>query len=235
VTGGFWGVLGVSGSQLTLDDCDVLETGGPAVRLDGVKGASIVRSRFSRCTIGLDVDNGSEALVEDATITGATIGVQILSGANPTLRRCAIRDSAHQGVMADRNARGIVERCEISGSGWCGVGIHSGSQPVVRGCKIYGARGEKGENGMGVEISFGGLGIIEDCEILDNRLHGVYVLLDGAPTVRRCTVTGNGGGGLVLGDKGKGMIAECNVYRNRGGSVVRTGAVGTVLRDCRTD
>ena len=235
VTTGFWGVLGTVGTNLTLDDCDVYETEGPAVRLDGTQAASIVRSRLGRSPTALEVVNSGEALVEDTTLSTAAIGVRIDTGANPTLRRCIVRDCTRHGVMADVNARGLVDRCEISGCGWCGVGVYSGSQTVIRGCKISGTRGDKGEYGVGVEVSYSGLGTIEDCEIMDNRHHGVYVLGDGAPTVRRCKVTGNGGGGLVLGDKGKGTITECDVYRNRGGSVVRTGTVSTVLRDCRTD
>lgn len=78
--------------------------------------------------------------------------------------------------------------------------LRSGSNPVIRRNKIWG-----GKNG-GVLIYNSGLGIIEDNEIFDNAMAGVWIKTESNPILRRNKIHDGHEGGICIFNNGKGKL-----------------------------
>lgn len=81
---------------------------------------------------------------------------------------------------------------------FCCFLFRSGSNPVIRRNKIWG-----GKNG-GVLIYNGGLGIIEENEIFDNAMAGVWIKTESNPILRRNKIHDGHEGGICIFNNGKG-------------------------------
>lgn len=73
----------------------------------------------------------------------------------------------------------------------------TGSNPVIRGNKIWG-----GQNG-GVLVYNGGLGLLEQNEIFDNAMAGVWIKTDSNPTLKRNKIFDGRDGGICIFNGGK--------------------------------
>lgn len=84
--------------------------------------------------------------------------------------------------------------------------IRTGSNPVIRGNKIWG-----GQNG-GVLVYNSGLGLLEQNEIFDNAMAGVWIKTDSNPTLKRNKIFDGRDGGICIfnGGKGKKSYSICN-------------------------
>ena len=71
---------------------------------------------------------------------------------------------------------------------------------MIRRNKIWG-----GKNG-GVLIYNGGLGIIEDNEIFDNAMAGVWIKTESNPILRRNKIHDGHEGGICIFNNGKGEL-----------------------------
>lgn len=78
--------------------------------------------------------------------------------------------------------------------------FRTGSNPVIKGNKIWG-----GQNG-GVLVYNGGLGILEQNEIFDNAMAGVWIKTDSNPTLKRNKIYDGRDGGICIFNGGKGKI-----------------------------
>lgn len=74
----------------------------------------------------------------------------------------------------------------------------TGSNPIIRGNKIWG-----GQNG-GVLVYNGGLGLLEQNEIFDNAMAGVWIKTDSNPTLKRNKIFDGRDGGICIFNGGKG-------------------------------
>ena len=77
--------------------------------------------------------------------------------------------------------------------------FRTGSNPVIRGNKIWG-----GQNG-GVLVYNGGLGLLEQNEIFDNAMAGVWIKTDSNPTLKRNKIFDGRDGGICIFNGGKGI------------------------------
>lgn len=77
--------------------------------------------------------------------------------------------------------------------------FRTGSNPVIRGNKIWG-----GQNG-GVLVYNGGLGVLEQNEIFDNAMAGVWIKTDSNPTLKRNKIFDGRDGGICIFNGGKGI------------------------------
>ena len=80
----------------------------------------------------------------------------------------------------------------------CLCNIRTGSNPVIRGNKIWG-----GQNG-GVLVYNSGLGLLEQNEIFDNAMAGVWIKTDSNPTLKRNKIFDGRDGGICIFNGGKG-------------------------------
>lgn len=76
--------------------------------------------------------------------------------------------------------------------------LRTGSNPVIRGNKIWG-----GQNG-GVLVYNSGLGLLEQNEIFDNAMAGVWIKTDSNPTLKRNKIFDGRDGGICIFNGGKG-------------------------------
>ena len=77
--------------------------------------------------------------------------------------------------------------------------FRTGSNPLIKKNKIWG-----GQNG-GILVYNGGLGIIEQNEIFDNAMAGVWIKTDSNPTLRLNKIYDGRDGGICIFNGGKGM------------------------------
>lgn len=83
--------------------------------------------------------------------------------------------------------------------------FRTGSNPVIRGNKIWG-----GQNG-GVLVYNSGLGLLEQNEIFDNAMAGVWIKTDSNPTLKRNKIFDGRDGGICIFNGGKGMyLNDCS-------------------------
>ena len=59
-----------------------------------------------------------------------------------TLEKCAIFDSASEGVLVSDSGRGVFTECEIYGNRKSGVMVNSAAQPQFDRCTIFGGRAD---------------------------------------------------------------------------------------------
>lgn len=83
----------------------------------------------------------------------------------------------------------------------CVYFFRTGSNPIIRGNKIWG-----GQNG-GVLVYNGGLGLLEQNEIFDNAMAGVWIKTDSNPTLKRNKIFDGRDGGICIFNGGKGECA----------------------------
>lgn len=87
-------------------------------------------------------------------------------------------------------------------------GFRTGSNPVIRGNKIWG-----GQNG-GVLVYNSGLGLLEQNEIFDNAMAGVWIKTDSNPTLKRNKIFDGRDGGICIFNGGKGMFLKTKLLYN---------------------
>lgn len=75
----------------------------------------------------------------------------------------------------------------------------TGSNPHIKKNKIWG-----GQNG-GILVYNGGLGVIEQNEIFDNAMAGVWIKTDSNPLLRHNKIHDGRDGGICIFNGGKGM------------------------------
>jgi F-box protein 11 len=217
--------------QLVLEDCAITSDSLACVAIHGATADPILR----RCRIhdgatgGVFVWDGGRGTVEDCDVHGHVFaGVEIKSGANPTLRRCVIRDQPkHNGVMVWDRGKGLFEDCEITANGYADVRVSDESTPTFRRCRIHHGKAS------GVYFCEKGQGLFEDCTIHDHVNAEVEVKQESNPTLRRCHVRDGKVGGIFLYENARGLIEDCEISgAPTGGVEIKQGA-DPVVRRCR--
>ncbi|KAB7508077.1 F-box only protein 11 [Armadillidium nasatum] len=84
----------------------------------------------------------------------------------------------------------------------------TGSNPHIRWNKIWG-----GQNG-GVLVYNGGLGCLEENEIFDNAMAGVWIKTDSNPVLKRNKIFDGREAGVCIFNGGRGILEENEIFRN---------------------
>jgi nitrous oxidase accessory protein NosD len=182
----------------------VAKTDGPAAPVPAV---SLLRGR---------------TWVEDCEITGGGDGIWVQVAAEPTVRRCKLRDCGRYGVWVAQGATGTFESCEIARAGT--AGLRAIGNPQFLGCEIVGSRGD------GAELS-DGEAVFERCRVHGNAQCGIYVNGSGSPIFRDGQIHANQSAGVLITDQGRATLEKSAIEENQNSGVeVRGGA--TTLRRC---
>src|SRR5438094_538905 len=128
--------------QLTFLDCWVTSRSWSCVGIHGEAADPIIR----RCTLhhssqaGLLVKEGGRGHIEDCTIIGNQVAVEVRQGSRPSLRGCIMREHPQHGVYIHTDAEATLESCEISE---CenGVFVSEKGSVLLHHCRIHDARG----------------------------------------------------------------------------------------------
>jgi F-box protein 11 len=118
--------------------------------------------------------------------------------------------------------------CIVTSTPFSCIGIHnSAAQPTIRNCII------RDGNQCGILIYDQGAGIIEDCEILANKLAGIEVRTGSRPQMRRCKIHDGQASGLSVHSQAEGIYEDCEFFANKlSGIIVKTGG-NPLVRRCK--
>ncbi|WP_101896991.1 right-handed parallel beta-helix repeat-containing protein [Embleya scabrispora] len=152
------------------------------IHLGGTGTARVHASAAHRCGIGLRVDEGIDAVVEDAgfAATGRA-GIEVGPDARPTLRRVRVARAGTAGVVVHERAAPVLEDCAVTDSAGSAMVVWTDAAPVVRAGALTGA----GKNG--VYLKGGAGGEFTDCVLAGSAYPAVYVAAGAAPVLRACT------------------------------------------------
>ncbi|WAR19120.1 FBX11-like protein [Mya arenaria] len=205
-------------------------------------------------------ENGRGQFIENKIHSNNFAGVWITSNSDPTIRKNEIYNG-HQGggmpwlafrsvltatplydttkfTMASMHEKGqgLIEENEVFGSplapllssdvtGYT-VENRTGSNPLIRRNKIWG-----GQNG-GILVYNSGLGMIENNEIFDNAMAGVWIKTDSNPVLRHNKIHDGRDGGICIFNGGKGILEENDIFRNaQAGLLISTQSHPTLRRN----
>jgi F-box protein 11 len=85
--------------------------------------------RMGYRAIGIVFKEDTEGLVEDCEFINNHTGIEIVRGANPTIKNCTIIKNWSHGIWVHDNGAGVVENCEIKGNG-------KGAWKIEPGCPV---------------------------------------------------------------------------------------------------
>eukprot|EP00755_Sulcionema_specki_P015206 Sspe_Gene.58732::Locus_32236_Transcript_1_1_Confidence_1.000_Length_1521::g.58732::m.58732/K10297/FBXO11; F-box protein 11 len=135
----------------------------------------------------------------------AGFGVVLATGANPTIQENDITFNRLGGVMATRDAAGVIERNSLLNNGAVGVSVmHGGKRLKVVDNVI------SGHSKSGMRFSHGGGCFCEKNDIKQNQGPGVVTETLGAPHLYRNTIRLNASG-IVCVNHGMGTFTENEV------------------------
>ncbi len=169
---------------------------------------------------------GGEVLINDCVIESLASTCVEISGpySSPSLRRCLIRNGAHNGLLIHNGARPVVEDCEMLGNTRTGVEVWGATTRVtLRRCI---ARDSKGD---GYRFGDGAGGVMERCEAIGNSGSGVAIMTESDPNLRDCVLSGNQEAGVHVTGAGRGRLEGCVIEANLvSGVAVREGGAPEV-------
>lgn len=87
-----------------------------------------------------------------------------------------------------------------------------------------------GQNG-GVLVYNNGAGVLEDNEIFENAMAGVWIKTDSHPLLRRNKIYDGKDGGVCIFNKGKGLLENNEIYRNAQAGVLISTESNPTLRN----
>jgi parallel beta-helix repeat protein len=146
-----------------------------------------------------------EATAANALRFNATNG----RATNLTLRQMG---SGHWASVDIEGGRLDLEGCDISSEGGSCVAIRNDSDPRIRRNRIHDGWSD------GIIVSEQGRGLIEDNEIVGNRLCGVETARRGNPTVRKNRITKNSFSGVRVNGGSGGTFEDNDLRGNSGGA-----------------
>jgi parallel beta-helix repeat protein len=123
-------------------------------------------------------EGGAGLIEENDIVLIGRAGIQISTGANPTVRKNRIHDGKMGGVVVYDSGLGVIEENEILSNPYSGVQVSTGGNPMVRGNRIQG-------NFTGVLVWNGGQGTFENNVFAENKRGAWDIAKDCDANVKR--------------------------------------------------
>ncbi|VDO32166.1 unnamed protein product [Haemonchus placei] len=184
---------------------------------------------------GIYVHEKGKGLIEENEVYGNTLaGIWVTTGSSPILRKNRIHSGKQvwQRLFYFTECRRLLLRQWARNSAGFLVTVlkigvfRTGSNPKITRNRIWG-----GQNG-GVLVYNGGLGMLEDNEIFDNAMAGVWIKTDSHPTLRRNKIYDGRDGGVCIFNNGRGLLEDNDIYRNaQAGVLISTESNPTLRRN----
>uniref|UniRef100_A0A671LFM8 F-box only protein 11-like n=2 Tax=Sinocyclocheilus anshuiensis TaxID=1608454 RepID=A0A671LFM8_9TELE len=186
---------------------------------------------------GVYIFGDGRGLIEGNDIYGnALAGIQIRTNSCPIVRHNKIHDGQHGGIYVHEKGQGVIEENEVYSNTLAGVWVTTGSTPVLRRNRIHSGKQVRTlhfPRSVGVYFYDNGLGFIEDNEIFDNAMAGVWIKTDSNPTLRRNKIHDGRDGGICIFNGGRGLLEENDIFRNAQAGVLISTNSHPVLRKNR--
>ncbi|MFD8480388.1 right-handed parallel beta-helix repeat-containing protein [Kitasatospora sp. NPDC059673] len=129
--------IDVTGSTAEIRGCEFRGTGDAAISAGDHSAVQVLGSRIDEVhATGLVFDHQARGSVQDTTVSGATVGLYVARGADPTVRDCLFAHCRDSGVIVEDQGRGRLERCRIENAGVHGISVASGGVPAVNDCAV---------------------------------------------------------------------------------------------------
>ncbi|WP_156724619.1 right-handed parallel beta-helix repeat-containing protein [Streptomyces apocyni] len=154
-------------------------------------------------------------LVEDGTpeldglriVTRSAAGLEVRSGARPTVRRCTVDNPAGVGIAVLDGAGGVFEECEVVAAGQSGVAVRGGGRPRLERCRIHHTSGA-GLSVTGEQSALEALG----CEVYEVKGAGVQITGRGSAHLTNCEVHRTTADGVTLDTDAVLTLADCRLH-----------------------
>ncbi len=121
----------------------------------------------------------------------------------------------------------VLQDCDVCSAALSSVGVHGPQTTAfVQGCAIGGGAQ------AGVSFYEDAKGVVEDCDVFENRLSGVEISAGADPVIRNCRIH-HCNTGLLICNNGRGTVDRCEVFSNAlSGVEIKKGGNPT-LQQCR--
>ncbi|MGK5499158.1 right-handed parallel beta-helix repeat-containing protein [Streptomyces sp. URMC 125] len=140
-------------------------------------------------------------------VTRSAAGVEVRSGARPTLRRCTVDNPAGLGIGIGGGAGGLFEECEVVAAGQSGVSVHGGAHPRLERCRVHHA------SGAGLSLTGEGSAVeAVGCEVYEIRGAGVQVAARASGHLSECRVHRTSSDGVTLDTDAVLTLADCEIH-----------------------
>jgi len=231
-----------------VEDCEFRSNGTIAMVAWKGRFPSVRRCRIEGSVNGVQLTEGVSGSLEDLKLSGNRCGIIVGGASEAAIRRCAIADSAENGINIQGGAV-VLEDCEVAGTlAHAGVFVAGGS-PTLRRCRVH-----NGKN-AGLWVDPDAEATVEQCEFAENGGQALEVRSKKGVTLTASTVRGNSWGISVregaklraestscTGNKlwgawlgGDVRLRGCTFSENPGGGVSIEASSSVVIEDCSLD
>ncbi|RMI32455.1 right-handed parallel beta-helix repeat-containing protein [Streptomyces triticirhizae] len=139
------------------------------------------------------LESGTPELTGLRVRTASAAGVEVRSGARPTVRDCAIANATGVGINVSDQGGGLFEDCRITEAGRAGIAVTGPAHPRLERCRVERA------SGAGLTVTGDG-SAVDALGCVFDQIRGVGVRLAERATAHltECQVTGTTGDGVTL-------------------------------------
>lgn len=218
-----------SGAKGLIDGCDIYENVNSGICIQDLSTNPLI----TNCKIHNCSENGVRIHIKGkGEITNCEIFENGSSGillqgieVNPFIKDCKVHHNQQSCIFVKDGAVGNITNCDFFSS-WQFRGnnppvgiILEGTEtnPSIRNCKIHEC------NNGGILIKKGANGVIEACDIFENKAPGNIIIEDDGtnPIIEDCKIYDFNYGeltsqtsGILIKDGALGFIKKCDIYKN---------------------
>jgi len=178
----------------------VTVTEGVGIMASGTSNPEINRNRLKDSAAGLVFRENATGRAAFNTLTGHSVGVQIVDEADPFLDGNIVTDSKEAGVVFGGSARGTLSRNTIVRNGQIGVQVGESAHPAVLGNEV------RGSGVYAVVYRDGGGGRLND-NLLADYVFGIQLSDTAAPDITNNRLQGIALTGVSYADNTGGNIS----------------------------
>jgi Holliday junction resolvasome RuvABC ATP-dependent DNA helicase subunit len=187
------------------------EMNGIQVEQDG--DATVKHVAVEDVAVGIRVETSHRPLFEDCAVAKTSqAGMEVSSGAGPTVRDSRFSDSDGAGIFLDTDSAATIEDSTILDAGGSGLVAWTGARPIVRTLRIE----RTGKNG--VYVNAGAHGQLDDISISASEFPAIYIGKGADPRIRRAHVE-NTDRDVNLADGAEPTFVDCTVSNVRNTSM----------------
>lgn len=194
-------------------------------------------SIYNNLSNGICINGGASGRIERCDIYGNEMeGVSTCGeNSNPFIKDCKIHDGKANGVNFANGAQGFVENNDIFKNEQSGILIQNTLQdscatnPTIKKNNIY------RNNKNGIDVKAESCGIVENCDIFENKVAGISVQgIKAHPLIKGCKIHDENQYGVAFQDKAKGEITSCDIFENEHSGLFLCGVeVKPSINDCK--
>jgi len=194
------GILFGEASTGTAKNNRVSAPGGVAIMASGTAKPAISRNRLRNSAAGLVFRENATGTASFNTLTGHTVGMQIVDQANPFVDGNVVTDSTQAGVVFGGSAQGTLSRNTLARNGSIGVQVGESATPKVLGNEIRGP----GTYAMVYRDNSGGRA---NDNLLADHVFGIQLNDNAAPDITNNRLQGIALTGISYADNTGGNIS----------------------------